>query len=180
MGTLRALARRPPGSAEAVPGKRKPSPAKEDQGATTAVQLDHVLFEPWSYTDPRPSLRWDPVNDRRYALRAFDPTNASASPILTVRGPTGLPSKVSPGCRPSPATVMQGREASRRNRAVDFTWPIWNCWLRADTVRSMLSLDELYDDKPKRTKLEPRGIVEIFRSRRSADTIATSPRRLPA
>jgi hypothetical protein len=167
MGTLRALAGDPPPPPTAAPGKRKPSPAREDQGATTAAQLEHALFEPWSYTDPRPSLRWDPVDDRRYALRAFDPTNASASPILTVRGANRLAVEALPWLPTFPCNGdARTRGFSRRKRAVDFTWPIWNCWLRADTVRSMLTLGELYVDEPQRTKLEPRGIVEVFRSRR--------------
>ncbi|HXH05589.1 MAG TPA: hypothetical protein VNI83_03260, partial [Vicinamibacterales bacterium] len=34
----------------------------------TAVRVYETLFEPWSYRDERLSLRWDPVEDRRYAL----------------------------------------------------------------------------------------------------------------
>jgi hypothetical protein len=166
MGTLRALAG-DPSPPTVSSGKRKTSPTTEDQGATTAVQLDHALFEPWSYSDPRPSLRWDPVDDRRYALRAFDPTNSSASPILTVRGANRLAVEALPWLPTFPCFGdARTRGFSRRKRVVDFTWPIWNCWLRADTVRSMLTLGELYDNELQRTKLERRGIVEVFRSRR--------------
>ena len=54
----------------------------------------------------------------------------------------------------------------RTQRDLDFTWPIWDGWLGADTVRSLLGLAELYEDRPCRRDLEARGIAEVFRSRR--------------
>ena len=168
MGTIRALAGDPPPPRTDSPGKKKSSPAREDQGATTAAQIDHALFEAWSYTDPRPSLRWDPVDERRYALRAFDPTNAAASPILTVRGANRLAIEALPWLPTFPCNGdARTRGFSRRkNRSLDFTWPIWRCWLKADTVRSMLTLPELYADPLPRDDMRARGIVELFRSRR--------------
>jgi hypothetical protein len=168
MGTLRALAGEPPPQSIETPGKRKAKRSSEDSGATTIAHLDHALFEPWSYSDPRPSLRWDPVDDRRYAYRAFDPTNASVSPILTVRGANRLAIEALPWLPTFPCDGdARTRGFSRRsNRDIDFTWPIWDCWLGADTVRSVLGLRELYEDKPRRLELEARGIVEVFRSRR--------------
>jgi hypothetical protein len=139
----------------------------EDWGADQAAQLDHALFEPWSYSDPRPSLRWDPVDDRRYALRAFDPTNASASPIMTVRGANRLAIEALPWLPTFPYNGdARTRGFTRRKREVDFTWPIWSCWLGPETVRSLLTLDELYKKRPTRDSLEARGIVEVYRSRR--------------
>jgi hypothetical protein len=168
MGTLRALAGNPPIQSVETPGKKKTKRVSEDTGATTTTHLDHALFEPWSYSDPRPSLRWDPVDDRRYAYRAFDPTNASVSPILTVRGANRLAIEALPWLPTFPCNnVARTRGFSRRpNRDIDFTWPIWDCWLSAETVRTLLGLSELYEDKPCRSNLEARGIVEIFRSRR--------------
>src|SRR5262249_581174 len=39
-----------------------------------AERVKSVLFEPWTYSDEKLSLRWDPVEDRRYALMDRDPT----------------------------------------------------------------------------------------------------------
>lgn len=171
MGTLRTLAGEPPAQPAEAPGKKKPKAAGVETGATTAGHLDQALFEPWSYTDPRPSLRWDPVDDRRYAYRAFDPTNASASPILTVRGANRLAIEALPWL---PTFASDGGARTRgfvrrANRDIDFTWPIWDCWLAADVVRCLLGLGELYAEKPPRTHLEARGIAEVFRARRIGD-----------
>ena len=41
------------------------------------LQIERVhaaLFEPWTYRDDRYSMRWDPLEDRRYALMDRDPT----------------------------------------------------------------------------------------------------------
>jgi hypothetical protein len=40
----------------------------------TAERIRSVLFEPWTYGDEKLSLRWDPMEDRRYALMDRDPT----------------------------------------------------------------------------------------------------------
>jgi hypothetical protein len=167
LGTLRALAGDPPPPPAPASGKRQPSQRSDDQGATTAAQIEHALFETWSYSDPRPSLRWDPVDDRRYALRAYDPTNASFSPIATVRGANRLAVEALPWLPTFPCNGgARTRGFSRRNRRLDFTWPVWDSWLSADTVRSLLGLEALYEDGPPRDSLQRRGIAEVFRCRR--------------
>ena len=40
---------------------------------TEEGHLRSSLFEPWSYSDDKPGLRWDPEEDRRYALRWDNP-----------------------------------------------------------------------------------------------------------
>ncbi len=54
---------------------------------TTTEDLHAALFRRWTYSDPGPSLRWDPADDRRYALRWAEP---SGDPIRTVRGANAL------------------------------------------------------------------------------------------
>ena len=167
LGTIRALASEPPSQPVETLGKKRRA-AREDAGATTAAHLDHALFEPWAYSDPRPSLRWDPIDDRRYAYRAFDPTNAAASPILTVRGANRLAIEALPWLPtfPRDGGARTRGFSHRPGRVIDFTWPIWDGWLGPDTVRSLLGLSELYADRPRRSDLGARGIVEVFRSRR--------------
>jgi hypothetical protein len=162
LGSIRELAAEPP--PEPV-GKRR---AARDVGAGTAAHhLDHALFEPWSYSDPRPSLRWDPVDDRRYALRAFDPTDPATSPILTVRGANRLAIEALPWLPTFPSrggAVTRG--FLRRGRELFFSWPIWDAPLTAVTVASLLGLPELVADAPRRPELQPRGVVDVFRARR--------------
>ncbi len=138
MGTIRALAGDPPAADIATAKRTLVKAVKDDQGATTAAHLEHALFEPWTYSDPRPSLRWDPIDDRRYALRAFDPTNATVSPILTVRGANRLAVEALPWLPTFPYNGdARTRGFALRNHGLDFTWPIWRSLLSADTVRSL-------------------------------------------
>src|SRR5690606_17386924 len=46
----------------------------------SAARLQAALFEPWNYEDDGLSMRWDPVEDRRYALMDRDPTAADNKP----------------------------------------------------------------------------------------------------
>ena len=47
-----------------------------------------------------------------------------------------------------------------------FTWPIWDIPVSLDTVRSILSLEELQEDAPNRGRLAAMGVREVFRSQR--------------
>jgi hypothetical protein len=162
LGSLRELAAEPP-SAPAG----KPRSSRAEGGGTAAGHLDHALFEPWSYSDPRPSLRWDPVDDRRYALRAFDPTDPATSPIRTVRGANRLAVEALPWLPTFPvAGDVATRGFVRRGRELILSWPLWGPPLTAATVASLLGLAELVADDPPRSTLQPRGVVEVFRARR--------------
>lgn len=133
--------------------------------ATTAEHLNHALFEPWSYSDPGPSLRWDPEDDRRYALRWREP---STDPIRTVRGANRLAIEALPLL---PTAPQQGKLATtgfaRLNlRQTFWTWPIWDAPVSRDVAASLLSLADLQRDEPPRNTLAALGIVEIYRSQR--------------
>ena len=54
---------------------------------TSREDLRLALFAPWRYLDEKPTMRWDPMDDRRYALRAGNPSKA---PLRTVRGANRL------------------------------------------------------------------------------------------
>src|SRR6266511_2491459 len=49
----------------------------------TENKVREALFEPWAYRDEKLTMRWDPVDDRRYALMDRDPT-ASDNKSTTV------------------------------------------------------------------------------------------------
>lgn len=53
----------------------------------TADDIHSALFETWQYLDDTPSFRWDPIEDRRYALQFGDP---SKNKIGTVTGANRL------------------------------------------------------------------------------------------
>lgn len=130
--------------------------------ATTAAHLESALFHPWTYADEGPSLRWDPVDDRRYALRWKEP---SGDPIRTVRGANRLAIEALP-LLPTAATGTELETAGfrRRDEGIAWTWPVWTPPASLDTTRSLLSLAALQSDALDRRALGAMGIAEVYRS----------------
>lgn len=130
-----------------------------------ADSFERCLFHPWSRGDRRLSLRWDPEDDRRYALRWRDPSKDVAG---TEWGANRLAFEAIPLFPVAPVESTLATTGFRGARAGDtfFTWPIWDVPVNLDTVRSILSLDELQRDAPDRHRLNPMGIREVFRSQR--------------
>lgn len=132
---------------------------------TTTQQLHAALFTPWSYDEQKLSLRWDPADDRRYALRWNDP---SGDVIRTVRGANRLAIEALPLFPVAPVsnhleTTGFGRPHAR---GIFWTWPIWEPAISLDTCRSVLALPELQKTQPNRALLSARGIAEVFRCER--------------
>lgn len=132
---------------------------------TNSDHLRVSLFKPWQYADPKPSLRWDPLDDRRYALRWKEP---SGDPVRTMRGANRLAVEALPlfPTAPGERDLHTTGFSQRRGDGVLFTWPIWGVPLNIDTVRSLFGLAELQKSQPDRKSLFARGVVEIYRSRR--------------
>ena len=111
-------------------------------------------------------MRWDPVEDRRYALMDRDPTASDnksrtvwMANLLAYRGLALFFS----------AATLRGLEAAgwietKSNQV--FTWPIWEEPLSREVIQSLLQLQELYNAELDRSQLRARGIVAIFRSQR--------------
>jgi hypothetical protein len=138
---------------------------------TKAGHLEKSLFQPWRYDDPldTQTLRWDPLDDVRRALRWRDP---SGDPQRRKRGAMlganrlaieGLPllPTVPIGPRLLATTGFSGRGSAR----MYWTWPIWSGALTLDVVRSLLALRQIQTD-PASGEVRRRGVVEVFRSRR--------------
>jgi hypothetical protein len=138
---------------------------RELAGVTETEHLSRALFEAWRYTDPGPSMRWDPSDDRRYALRWLQP---SGDPAKTVRGANRLAIEALPLLPTAP--VGQRLETTgftqRKGRGAVWTWPIWTEPANLDVVRSLMTLPELQKDAPDRQALTAMGIAEIYRSQR--------------
>ena len=138
---------------------------------TTSEHLYRALFESWRYDDPvqNATLRWDPVDDVRYALRDRNP---SGDPVRTNSGSVlganrlaieGLPLfPTTPDATRLETTGFRGQKASN----TFWTWPIWTRPASVEVVRSLLSLRELQCEAPDRDSLRPRGISEVFRAQR--------------
>lgn len=135
-------------------------------GNVDEPRLQRALFEPHPHQDQLFSLRWDPVEDRRYALMWSDPTSSDnkaktnwAMNLLAYRGLQLLP------CIPG-SSKLATTGVSRTEAGFEWSWPIWSGAIAVDTVRSLLALSELQECRPNRNELLARGIQEVFRSLR--------------
>ena len=132
--------------------------------AVTAERVRSALFEAWTYADETLSMRWDPAEDRRYALLDRDPTASGNKPrtvwmanLLAYRALSLFPSAPTPW----------GLRTTGWSRSGDaFTWPLWSPPAAAGTIRSLMLLDELGEPVPNRRGLRARGIVAVYRAQR--------------
>ena len=145
----------------------------------TPERLEATLFRPWLRQDERWSLRFDPVEDRRYALLDRDPTaagNKSRSQwmanLLAYRALSLFPCAAT---RRGPATTSW----CRIEEEPVFTWPLWKFPVSCDTLRSLLGQSHFASEKIDADALRALGIVAAYRSRRVAngDYINFSPAR---
>jgi hypothetical protein len=131
-----------------------------------AERVYQALFLTWEYRDEKFSMRWDPIEDRRYALMDRDPTAADnksrtvwMANLLAYRGLLLFPTAASVrGLRTT--AWAQGKSSNA------FTWPIWEQALDPEVIRSVLQLKELHEGDVDHSQLRARGIVAAFRSRR--------------
>jgi len=129
-------------------------------------RLSSVLFDPWTYADEKLSMRWDPIEDRRYALMDRDPTASDnrsrtvwMANLLAYRALVLFPSAP---CGAHLVTTGWAWDKEAKN----FTWPIWEPALDVHAIRSLLLLRELAVAAPDHSQLRARGVVAAFRSRR--------------
>ena len=131
---------------------------------TEAEHVRRSLFETWDYSDDKLGLRWDPGEDRRYALRWDDPSD---NVTKTMHGANRLAVEalplfpVAPGGRQLDTTGF-----SSQHGAAVFTWPIWEGALNVDVVRSLLAVPEIQKAEPDRANLRALGVVEVYKSQR--------------
>jgi hypothetical protein len=133
-------------------------------GVATAERVRATLFMPWTYSDEKLSMRWDPVEDRRYALMDRDPTandNKSRTVwmanLLAYRALSLFSS--APGSRGLGTVGWSGSEGI-------FSWPIWDHPIAPDTIRSLMLQPELSTEKHDRRTQKAQGILAVFRAKR--------------
>lgn len=144
---------------------------------TRDINADHVgatLFDVWRYGDDGFSLRWDPLEDQRYALRWGDPSQASSKKkgLLGMKGANALAIEglAMLSVQPQAHGVDTTAIAKLGKLGECFTWPIWDAPLGADVLRSLLVTPELRHEAPNRQRLRARGIVEVYRCERIASS----------
>lgn len=132
---------------------------------TRAEHVRRSLFETWDYSDDKLGLRWDPEENRRYALRWNNPSDGRG--VNTMHGANRLAVEALPLFPTMPGDRrLDTTGFSNRDGAVLFTWPIWEGALSVDVVRSLLALPDMQKAEPDRAHLHAMGVVEVYRSQR--------------
>ncbi len=145
----------------------------------TGVVPDRItaaLFWPWTYSDEKLGLGWDPADARSHALMAENPEKAGS---FTMHGANLLAFE---GLRLMPA-VPSGRRltttgTSRVGGVRAFSWPIWSAPLGVEAIRTLVALGEAQEVIPNRTRLARLGVEEVYRSEHF--TFGKYPRFRPA
>ena len=129
---------------------------------TTSEHLRTSLLKSWTYSDPKPNLRWDPADYRPHALRAKDPQDDA---IRTMRGANRLALEALPFFPTFPARQkLRTVSFDGHGSEPSLSWPVWTAPLNADTIASVMTLDVLQE--PDKAKAEVLGIAQIFRAKR--------------
>lgn len=135
----------------------------------TPSHLQRTLFEAWRYDDPLEShtMRWDPTDDVRYALRwrdsSGDPERKRAG---TMWGANRLAIEALPMLPTMP--VAGGQLATvgfktTRAEGTAWAWPVWDAWCSVETAKSLLALEQLQRPHPPRFELMRMGVAEVFK-----------------
>lgn len=137
---------------------------------SASESLHAALFEPWKRVDASDSFRWDPAEDRRYALRF---TNPSDDVSLTVHGANRLAAIGFPVLTVAPTTIRGrvrlstiGVQQSRGEISV--LWPIWTRPTSLSGIRALLTHPLLYEapEHLDRQRLQSLSVVEVRRAKR--------------
>jgi hypothetical protein len=123
------------------------------------------MFETWKYCDTGFSLRWDPEDDRRYALRWDNP---SGDPARNVRGANRLAIEGIPMYPTIPTTNSLKTTGFEGNNASNtfWIWPVWKYPISIDVCRSLLAHAELQKNHPSIELFQSIGVSAIFKSQR--------------
>ncbi|MCS6915599.1 MAG: hypothetical protein RMK29_00175 [Myxococcales bacterium] len=134
------------------------------QGKVTSDGVRQTLFEPWNYRDKGLSMRWDPIEDKRYALMDTKPADDGTRTVwmanlLAYRALALFPcAPTHQGLGTTAWAKVDGEE--------EFRWPLWEFAAAPELVGTMLQLRELGQDQLDRAALSRRGIAAVFRARR--------------
>lgn len=133
-------------------------------GVVDSSRIEATLFQHAEHRDEKLSMRWDPIEDRRYALMWEDPTAPGNEPrtnwamnLLAYRGLQLLPSV--PTSRGLKSTGWLSDE-----RGIYWTWPIWNGAASLRVIRSLLSHSLLATPSVNFQTLAAMGIAAVYRA----------------
>jgi len=123
------------------------------------------LFQQPVPCDNQLSMRWDPIEDRRYAYMWNDPGKRTNRPktnwalnLLAYQALQMLP------CVPTQHGLRTAGWSNKKVKA--WTWPIWNFPMTAILIRSLLCCAALNNEEINRESLFALGVIGVYRSDR--------------
>lgn len=128
-------------------------------------ELSDALFNEWTYADNTEGLRWDPIEDRRYAHQYGDPSDIK-NKIGTVTGANRLAAiglSVLTAVPTASGLDTLGITGEKRRREV--CWPIVGVPTSLSGYIALLAHPRLHDSEAA-AELRAYGVVGIARSRR--------------
>ena len=162
---LSRLAEVPCGVLPKAMAKLRPAP---DLNAPS--YLASALFEPWLRPDQTDGFRWDPAEDRRYALRFKNPSGDAGR---TMHGANRLACF---GLAALPGAAVVRRRGLRfltlgaepgQDGGMAITWPIWTMATSLAAIQTLLGHPDLVSDKT--DAMRHLGVLERRRARRIAN-----------
>jgi CRISPR-associated endonuclease/helicase Cas3 len=133
--------------------------------------IEKTLFSRWRYDDPTQSLslRFDPSDDNRYALRWRDPSGDPARKSSgSMIGANRLAIEAIPLLFTAPGSrhlLTTGFTGSRSNDTF-FHWPIWDQPIPLCVAQTALWSNDLISKPVNAVNIRQRGIVSAFCSQR--------------
>jgi hypothetical protein len=130
-----------------------------------ARRIEEALFGPTDCSDERLSMRWDPEEDRRYAIMWSDPTSsdnkATTNWALNLLAYRGLQL-----CTSVPTSKGLRTAGWSFEPELTWRWPIWRQGLTLDVVRSALVHPLLMESNTSRSSLSAIGVVALYEATR--------------
>ena len=150
-----------------VPGELSRESGADGRPAHGSAAIAAALFAPWRRADETDGFRWDPVEDRRYALRAQAP---SRDPATTEQGANLLAAialpllPVTPIRRRGEMRVLTPMTSYGPRGDIAFSWPIWAAPATLAAIMALLRHPGLAEERPETGRM-PHACA-IFRASR--------------
>ena len=128
-------------------------------------QLQQAIEANWQNQDDQCALRWDPGEDRPYALQGRNPSKIGA---LSEKGANCL-ALFGMACFPVVPVAGQAETTGfglKAPKQSSFTWPVWKYPINMNVASSLLTNSELQQKQPERLELDSLGIAAAYRCNR--------------
>ncbi len=159
------LAEVPCGALPKAMAKRRPLP-----DLNAPAYLMAALFVPWSRIDETDGFRWDPAENRRYAMRFKNPSGDAGRTVHGANRLASLGLAALPGAavvRPRGVRFLTLGAEPGPDGTLGITWPIWASATSLAAIQAMLGHPDLVSGG--KNGLHHLGVVERRCARRIAN-----------